>query len=90
MSSDKVHDIVEAILLDHFNIKPQDFNWDVPLETMDSDFKLLSYVLFLEQLINKKFNLKVLLLEKINVAIHTPNDVVSIIISELNAKQIKP
>ena len=88
MSSDNVHDKVEVLLLEHFNITPQELYWDVPLEIMDSDFKMLSYVLFLEQLINKEFNLKVLLLEKINVAVHTPNDIVKIITSELNASQI--
>jgi hypothetical protein len=84
MTNENVHDIVEVLLLNYFNITPQEFNWDVPLETMDSDFKILSYVLFLEQLINKEFNIKVLLLEKINVAIHTPNEIVKIITSELS------
>jgi hypothetical protein len=88
MSGTNVPHKVQSLLIDNFNIAPQEFNWDVSLETMDSDFKVLSYVLFLEQLINKEFNIKVLLLEKINVAIHTPNEIVRIITSELSDIQI--
>ncbi len=83
MTYEEVATAVEAILLDKFNIPPDKFSWEKPLETLQADFKILGYLLFLEQLLHHKFGQKIPLLENVSTTFHTPKDVVHLIINEL-------
>jgi hypothetical protein len=74
---------VKQLFVTNFNINEASFRWDVPLEQLDGDFKKLSYLLFLEQLLNVEFKTKILVLEKINSSVHTPKDIINLIEKEL-------
>jgi len=83
MTKAEVAAAVQAILIRHFNIPADQFSWDKPLEALHEDFKILGYLVFLEQLLHQRFGKKIPLLENCSTAIHTPEDVVELIISEL-------
>ena len=74
---------VQAIFINHFDIAPDQFDWNQSLEALNEDFKILSYLVFLEQLIQKDFNIDAPIIENISAAFHTPNDVLSLIVNEL-------
>ena len=84
MTESEVSSAVHDILTQHFNIPPNTFSWDTPLEALQKDFKILSYLIFLEQLIQQQFGDKVTLLEGISTAYHTPQDVVELIMREMD------
>ncbi len=75
--------IVKRVLIDNFNIEPRDFDWDKPLEQLQENFKILGYLVFLEQLLNSELDSKIELLEQISSNIHTPKDIVNLIQKEL-------
>ncbi len=83
MSTDDVHISLKQLFVNHFNINGTQFNWDLPLEELDEDFKTLSYLMFLEQLLNSEFKIKLLVLERINTSVHTPKDIVNLVEKEL-------
>ncbi|MDZ7614292.1 MAG: hypothetical protein U5K51_11760 [Flavobacteriaceae bacterium] len=74
---------LKSILLNNFEVNPLLFDWDVPLEDLQQKFSLLGYLVFFEQLINEHFEGRFHILENINAAIHTPNDVCRLIQEEL-------
>ncbi|GAL66788.1 hypothetical protein JCM19301_1332 [Jejuia pallidilutea] len=74
---------VKQIFVNHFSIKESQFNWHLPLDQLDADFKTLSFLVYLEQLINSKFKTKVSIIEKINASVHTPKDIVHLIEKEV-------
>ncbi len=74
---------VQTIFTSHFNIAADQFDWNQPLEALNEDFKILNYLVFLEQLIRKDFDLDVPIIENISTAFHTPKDILSLIINEL-------
>jgi len=74
---------LESILLTNFEVNPLLFDWNVPLADLQQKFGLLGYLVFFEQLINESFEGKFHILENINAAIHTPNDVYQLIQKEL-------
>ena len=82
MTNEKITDIVQFIFLQHFNIQPENFDWEQPLEKLDTDFKILGNLVFLEQLLQKEFEKNVHLLENISTAFHTPKDVLQLVINE--------
>lgn len=53
------------------------------MEVLHEDFKLLGYLVFLEQLLHQQFGKKIPLLENCSTAIHTAEDIVNLIIREL-------
>jgi hypothetical protein len=83
MTPEEVASTVQSLLTQHFNIPASQFSWDKPLEVLHKDFKILGYLVFLEQLINKRFGKKIPLLENISTTFHTPKDLVQLILNEL-------
>ncbi len=81
MIHQKEADTLKALLLKHFNIQSAHFNWELPLEKLDANFQMLGNLVFLEQLIEKEFGKKVPLLENISTAIHTPKDIIELVIT---------
>ncbi|WP_157208799.1 hypothetical protein [Mariniflexile maritimum] len=71
------------MFVNNFNIEESQFSWDVPLEQLDTDFKTLSYLVYLEQLINSEFGTTVSIIEKINSSVHTPKDIINLITREI-------
>ena len=61
------------IFIRHFQIPPGQFAWDLPLEVLQKDFKLLSYLVYLEQLVQQEFGKDVQIVEHISPAFHTSN-----------------
>ena len=74
---------LHKILLDNFNIHPAHFSWELPLNDLHPNFKILSYLVFLEQLLQKELDMNIPLIENINTAFHTPKDVLNLINNEL-------
>lgn len=83
MTQVEIANVVQALLIQHFHIPADQFCWEQPLEVLHEDFKLLGYLVFLEQLLQQQFGKKIPLLENCSTAIHTPEDVVNLIIKEL-------
>lgn len=83
MTPEEVASTVQSILTQHFKIPLDQFSWEKPLEVLQKDFKILGYLVFLEQLINERFGKKIPLLENISTTFHTPRDLVQLILSEL-------
>lgn len=74
---------VQHIFIEHFNISAEQFDWEQPLEALQKDFKILSYLVFLEQLVQQHFELNIPLIENISTAFHTPKDILALINKEL-------
>lgn len=74
---------VQSVFINHFDIAPDKFDWNQSLEALNEDFKILSYLVFLEQLIKNDFETEVPIIENISTAFHTPNDVLALIVNEL-------
>ncbi len=74
---------VQSLLIRHFDIRVDCFDFEQPLEVLQKDFKLLDALVLLEQLIKKEFKKDIPLLEQINTAFHTPKDIVELIMKEL-------
>lgn len=83
MTYEEVSTKVRSILIQHFSIQAKRFSWDESLEMQQEQFKILSYLVFLEQLFEQQFGKKIPLLENISAEIHSPKDVVELIIKEL-------
>lgn len=74
---------VQYIFIEHFDVKPEKFSWEQPLEALQENFKILSYLVFLEQLIHQQFKVSTPLIENISTAFHTPKDILNLINKEL-------
>lgn len=83
MTQAEVATAVQALLIQHFHIPAEQFCWDKPLEALHEDFRILGYLVFLEQLLHQQFGKKIPLLENCSTAIHTAEDVVGLIMREL-------
>ena len=83
MTHQIVADKIKFLLIRHFNIQPEHFDWEQPLEKLNADFKVLGNLVFLEQLLQKEFDKNIPLLENISTAFHTPRDIVELIIKGL-------
>lgn len=73
----------KRLLIHYFNIEPNQFSWEKPLEALQKDFKILGYLVFLEQLIHQQFNEKIPIMENVSTAFHTPKDILSMIMREI-------
>lgn len=69
--------IVQSILLTHFQITEQDFDWDTPLHLLDVNFKLYAAMVDLQRLLSEVIGRTVILVEEINGMMHTPQDVIN-------------
>jgi hypothetical protein len=83
MTPEEVSTTIQSILTQHFNIPASQFSWEKPLEVLQKDFKILGYLVFLEQLLHQHFGKKIPLLENISTTFHTPRDLVQLVLSEL-------
>ena len=83
MNQEKISDIVQALLIQQFQVQPESFTWEQPLEMLQEDFRSLSQLLYLEQLLKKEFEQDLPLLENISTAFHTPQDLVQLLMDEL-------
>ncbi|MFK7935126.1 MAG: hypothetical protein AB8G22_16560 [Saprospiraceae bacterium] len=66
---------LRLIFLHHFKIMEKNFDWHKPMIELQPNFKLLAYLKELEQQIGKIMEKDIVLLGKINVLIHTPEDI---------------
>ncbi len=83
MDRQKVATIVQEVLIQHFHIQPEHFDWEQPLERLDGDFKVLGNLVYLEQLLEREFEVDVPLMENISATFHTPDDLINLIMNEL-------
>ena len=83
MARETISKQLQLIFVEHFNIPLEQFDWELPLEALNHDFKMLSYLMFLEQLLEQHFAKKIPLMENISTAFHTPKDVLLLINNEL-------
>lgn len=83
MTQTEIAAAVQVLLIRHFNIPSEQFCWDKPLEELHENFRILSYLVFLEQLLDQQFGKKIPLLENCSTAIHSAEDVVDLIMREL-------
>jgi hypothetical protein len=83
MVEKEIREKLESILLNNFEVNPLLFDWNVPLADLQQKFGLLGYLVFFEQVINDHFGGKFQILENINAALHSPNDVYQLIQEEL-------
>lgn len=83
MSQEEVAEIIESLLKENFSISTHQFDWETTLEILNEKFNLLSYLTSLEQLIGTRFSKKIPLLENINTSVHTPKDVLLLVMKYL-------
>ncbi len=83
MTNETISHTVQSILIEKFDVSPENFTWDKSLEELQENFKILGNLVFLEQLLEKQFDRKFPLLEHISTAYHTPKDIVVLIMKEL-------
>jgi hypothetical protein len=83
MTHQEISQAVRSILTQHFNIPPDRFSWEEPLEILQQDFKTLKQLMYLEQLLQRQFGDNIQLLENISTAFHTASDVVDLVAREL-------
>lgn len=83
MQYEEVQAIVRSILIRHFNIPPDQFSWEKPLDALQENFQILSYLMFLEQLLQQQFGEKIRLLENISTSFHTPEDIIQLVMNQL-------
>jgi len=79
----EVRHTLNSILIDHFEVDSRLLETNRPLEELHENFKILGYLMFLEQLINKEYDMKIPLLESISASIHTPEDIVELIFERI-------
>ena len=83
MTREEVLVIVRGIFENDFQVHPEQFSWEERLENLHEDFKILVYLVFMEQVLEKRFGQKIPLLEEISASIHTPEDLVQLIMKKL-------
>lgn len=79
MNSAEIESIVQAILEEHFDVMPSPTMKNKTLDELNENFKILGFLLELEQLLQLRFNKEILLIEHISAAIHTPEDIIELI-----------
>ena len=79
MGQQEISNAVRSIFTERFGISPDVFDWDRPLEELDERFKLLSNLVFLEQLLQEEFQKEVPVLENICTAFHTPAGILELV-----------
>lgn len=79
MNREDIKNIVQSILVEHFSVTVTAEMWNTTLENLNKGFKFLDFLRKLEQLLQSRFNKKILLIENISAAIHTPEDIITLI-----------
>lgn len=70
---------LQSLFIEYFQISPEQFDWEQPLEQLHQDFKILSYLVYLEQLIQQHLGVKIPMIENISTGFHTPKDILALI-----------
>lgn len=79
MNRADITNIVQSVLIEHFNVVDTPIIWDNTLENLNDNFRFLGFLLELEKLLQSKFKIKIFLIEHISVNIHTSEDIVTLI-----------
>lgn len=79
MNYDEITRGIKNILINHFEVKPDDFQWDIPLVALNKDFEVLGIMLELESLVYKHFKKKIPLVEHIDPIFDTLSDIAKLI-----------
>lgn len=76
---DENANMVKSILVNHFKVKQEDFDWNKPLQELSKDLALLGHLLYFEQLLQAGLSRKIPMVENISSNFHTPADVLDLI-----------
>jgi len=75
LQDEEIKGRIQTILVHHFGLAQNDFQWDAPLSHLNKDFEILGVLLELEHLINEYFHEKISLLNHIDPTFNTPKDI---------------
>lgn len=79
MQQEKIALIIQTVLIKNFDISADQFEWEFTLQALDKKFKMLSTLVELEKLLKIQFNREIALVENIITTIHTPKDIVQVV-----------
>ena len=79
MQQEKIAQIIQAVLIKNFDISADQFEWEFTLQALNKRFKMLSTLVELEKLLKSQFNKEIALVENIITTIHTPKDIVQLV-----------
>lgn len=79
MKEDEIRDIIQSILVIHFNIPTNDQIWDKTLEGLNNDFTILGFLIDLENILKAHFQQNISLVEHIDPTFNTLKDIVILI-----------
>ena len=82
MSKQVIANKLQSVFITHFRINTEVFSWNMPLEQLSKDFKILGYLTYLEHLLEQEFGTRVKLSDSISTAIHTPDDVLRLLMEQ--------
>ncbi|WP_099153875.1 hypothetical protein [Flavilitoribacter nigricans] len=80
MNRPEIAAAVQQIIMDHFKVSSKKFSWNDPLEMLNSDFRILGHLVYLEKLLAQHFGKPIHLIENIGAAHCTASDIVDIIV----------
>lgn len=80
LTADETSNIIKSILIETLQIEPAQFDWVTPLQQFNQNFKVLGFLIDLEDALKTKFKQDIQLIEQISPAIHTPEDIVQLIL----------
>ena len=83
MTDQELKNILQTSLMELFNIPTSDIAWDEPLVLLHDDYKLLSGLLKLEEVLNEKLQTELMLVENISSYLHTPNDLLHLLLEKM-------
>jgi len=79
LSESQISSIIKDVLINHFDILPDEFKWDIPLDKLNSDFAILGYLVDLEQLLFRELKINISLHQHIEPSFHTPEDIITLV-----------
>ena len=79
MTEQMLKALIKNLLVEQFYISKHKFKWDLPLHTLNPDFKLLSKLVNLENLLSQRLNTMIPLIENISAEFNTPRDIVNLV-----------
>ena len=85
MTLQEIKTIVQTILIEDFLVVEESFEWHTKLEELHEEFNILGIFLNFEEHLNNRFEIDILLLENINPTLHSANDIVLFIETQIQA-----
>ncbi|MFN0217084.1 MAG: hypothetical protein ACKVT2_22740 [Saprospiraceae bacterium] len=76
---DEISTLVKSILVNHFRVEPENFDWNKSLEELNKDLGVLGHLAYFEQLLQAGLNRKIPIIENISSNFHTPADVLHLV-----------